>query len=211
MKTYVKTVSVALTLTCLLRPVVLAQDDGSVFGTNSVSFVPIQVGGSLRGCTLVYEAVVADHAYLSGNPVQAVGNLTVHVQDLNVTLALKLGVRSVLGRDQRFEAPYFAYLQSTNSSTAKLRYVSGDGDEGFRLFIVRLDDQALKVLMEALQVRKVVVGFNRVESGLDVLVPVDLTVVKTDSLGDKAVRTRSIEPVQAFGQCVLKVVEGALK
>jgi len=86
MKTYTKIVSVALTLTCLLRLVALAQDDGSVFGTNSVSFVPIQVGGSLRGCTLVYAAVVADHACLGGNPVQAVGNLTVHVQGLNVTL-----------------------------------------------------------------------------------------------------------------------------
>lgn len=211
MKTYVKIVSVALALTCLSCLIVLAQDDGSVFGTNSVSFAPIQVGGSLRGCTLVYEAVAADHAYLGGDPVQAVGNLTVHVQDLNVTLALKLGVRSILGRGQRFEAPYFAYLQSANSSTAKLRHVSGDGEEGFRLFIVRLDDQALKVLMEALQARKVVVGFNRNENGLDVLVPVDLTVVKTDSSGDKVVRTRSSEPTQAFGQCVLKVVEGALK
>jgi hypothetical protein len=209
MKTCVKIVSVALTLTCLLRLVVLAQDDGSLFGTNSVSFAPLQVGGSLRGCTLVYEAVVADHAYLGGNPVQAVGNLTVYVQDPSVTLALKLGVRSILGRDQRFEAPHFAYLQSANSSTAKLRYVSGDGEEGFGLFIVRLDDQALKLLMETLQARKVVVGFNRKEGGLDVLVPLDLTVVKTASSGDKAQRTRSSEPVQAFGQCVLKALKEA--
>ena len=113
------------------------------------------MSGSLRGCTLIYEAVVADHAYLGGDPVQAVGNLTVHVQDRNVTLALKLGLRSMRDRAQRFEAPHFAYIQTPNSSTAKLRYVSGDGDEGFRLFIVRLDDQALRVLMEALEAGRV--------------------------------------------------------
>jgi hypothetical protein len=205
-----KIVAVVLALACLSPLVVLAQDEGSIFGTNSVSFVPIQVGGSLRGCTLVYEAVVADHAYLGGDPVLAVGNLTVHVQDINVTLALKLGVRNILARAQQFEAPHFAYLQTANSSTAKLRYVSAEGEEGFRLFVMRLDDQALKLLMEALQAGKVVVGFNRKENGLDVLVPVDFAIVKTEVSGDKVVRTRSSESTKSFTQCVLKVVEEAM-
>lgn len=54
-------VAASLGFMCLISPTLVvsaAQDDASVFGTNSVSFVPLQVGGELRGCTLVYEAVV---------------------------------------------------------------------------------------------------------------------------------------------------------
>ena len=205
-----KSIRVAIALVWLSQSLVVAQDDGSIYGTNSVSFVPVQVGGSLRGCTLVYEAVAADHAYLRGDPVVAVGNIGVHVQDLSVTLALKVGVRNLLARDQRFEAPHFAYLQTANSTTAKFRHVSADGEDGFRLFVVRLDDQAMKLLMEALQAEKFVVGFNRKENGLDVLVPVDLAIVKTEVSGDKVVRSRSGESTKSFTKCVLDVVEQAM-
>ena len=188
---------------------VLAQEDTSIFGTNSVSFVPLQVGGGLRGCTLVYEAVAADHVYSGGDPVVVVGNIAVHSQDMNVTLALKIGIRGLLSRDQRFQAPIFAYLQTDNSSTAKLRHVSADGDEGFRLFIVRLDDEATKLLAETIQAGRVTVGFNRKENGLDVLVPVDLTVVNSVVSGSRVVRTRSGDATKQFMKCVLDVVEGS--
>lgn len=188
---------------------VWAQEDTSIFGTNSVSFVPLQVGGGLRGCTLVYEAVAADHAYSGGDPVVVVGNIAVHLQDMNVTLALKIGVRSLLGRDQRFQAPYFAYLQTDNSTTARLRHVSADGDEGFKLFIVRLDDQATKLLAEALQTGRVTAGFNRKENGLDVLVPIDLTVVNSVVSGNRLLRTRSGDATKQFAKCVLDVVDQA--
>lgn len=103
---------------------VWAQEGTSILGTNSVLFVPLQVGGGLQGCTLVYEAVAADHACDRGDPVVVVGSIGVHLQDMNVTLALKIGVRSLLSRDQRFQAPYFAYLQTDTSTTAKFRHVS---------------------------------------------------------------------------------------
>ena len=49
MKTHMKIVNVALALICVSHIGVLAQDDGSLFGTTSVSFAPIQVSGTSVG------------------------------------------------------------------------------------------------------------------------------------------------------------------
>jgi len=45
--------------------------DDYVFGTHWVKFEPFQVAGQLKGCSLVYLAVVADRMYLKGDQVAA--------------------------------------------------------------------------------------------------------------------------------------------
>ena len=62
----------------LLASTAWAADD-SVLGTHWVKFEPFQVAGQLKGCSLVYMAVVADRMYLKGDLVAANGAIRIEV------------------------------------------------------------------------------------------------------------------------------------
>ena len=101
--------------------------------------------------------------------------------------------------------------QTDNSSTARLRHVSADGEEGFKLFVVSLDDSVTALVGEAVQTERITIGFNRKEDGLDVLVPIHLTVANSMVSGSQVVRTRSKETTAQFVKCVLDVLDQASK
>ena len=179
-----------------------ALDDDSIIGTHSVSFQPIQVGGELQGCTLVYMAVQYDSAYLDGSPVVIVGNIGTGQFGANVILTLKVGVKNLVGNGP-IVRPNFAYLQTKSYSTAKVKQSARNGDEGFRLYVYSLfDPKVLDLYKEIMDSGKVTVGFNRKKDGMDVLVPIDLSVSDAESPdGDKVVRKRSNEAVSNFAIC----------
>ena len=179
-----------------------ALDDDSIIGTHSVSFQPIQVGGELQGCTLVYMAVQYDSAYLDGSPVVIVGNIGTGQFGANVILTLKVGVKNLVGNGP-IVRPNFAYLQTKSYSTAKVKQKAMNGDEGFRLYAYSLfDPTVLNLYAEIMGSGKVTVGFNRKKDGMDVLVPIDLSVSDAESPdGDKVVRKRSNEAVSNFAIC----------
>jgi hypothetical protein len=179
-----------------------ALDDDSIIGTHSVKFQPIQVGGELQGCTLVYMAVQYDDAYPDGKPVVIVGNIGTGQFGANVILTLKVGVKNLVGNGP-IVRPNFAYLQTKSYSTAKVKQKAMNGDEGFRLYAYSLfDPTVLNLYAEIMDSGKVTVGFNRKKDGMDVLVPIDLSVSDAESPdGDKVVRKRSNEAVSNFAIC----------
>ena len=179
-----------------------ALDDDSIIGTHSVSFQPIQVGGELQGCTLVYMAVQYDDAYPDGKPVVIVGNIGTGQFGANVILTLKVGVKNLVGNGP-IVRPNFAYLQTKSYSTAKVKQQAANGNEGFRLYTYSLfDPTVLNLYKEIMDSGKVTVGFNRKKGGMDVLVPIDLSVSDVEYLdGDKVVRKRSNEAVSNFVTC----------
>lgn len=187
-----------------------AQEDDSIYGTHSVVFQPVQVGGELQGCTLVYRAVQADSAYLGGKPVVIVGNIGVGQFGAVLALTMKVGVKELVG-DHPFVRPNFAYLQTKSHSTAKAKQQTRDGDEGFSLFIYSLyDSSVMDLFTEMMDSRKVTVVFNRRKNGIDVLVPVDLDVIDAEYPGgDSVVRKRSKETVLNFSDCFLTLVNQA--
>lgn len=190
--------------------VALAQDDDSIYGTHSVVFQPVQVGGELQGCTLVYRAVQADSAYLGGKPVVIVGNIGIGQFGAVLGLALKVGVKELVG-DHPFVRPNFAYLQTKSHSTAKAKQQTGAGDDGFSLFAYSLyDSSVMELLMEMIDTKKVTVAFNRKKNGMDVLVPVDLDVIDAEYPGgDSVVRKRSKETLANFSDCFLTLTNQA--
>ena len=179
-----------------------ALDDDSIIGTHSVKFQPIQVGGELQGCTLVYMAVQYDSAYLDGSPVVIVGNIGIGQFGANLILTLKVGVKNLVGNGP-IVRPNFAYLQTKSYSTAKVKQQAANGNEGFRLYTYSLfDPTVLNLYKEIMDSGKVTVGFNRKKGGMDVLVPIDLSVSDAESPdGDKVVRKRSNEAVSNFAIC----------
>ena len=180
----------------------VAQDDNLIYGTHSVVFQPGQSSGVLHSCTLVYRTVQADYAYRNGSPVVIVGNIGVRQFDAKMVLTLKIGVKDLAVQNAPFTRPYFAYLQTPNATTAKSVHITDDGDEGFRLITVGLSEASNNLLIEMLQSGKVTIGFNREKGGLDVLVPIDLTVLDAEYPGSgKVVRKRSNETITRFIGC----------
>lgn len=182
---------------------VAAQDEEPIYGTHSVEFQPGQSSGRLHSCMLVYRVTQADYAYRNGSPIMIDGNIGIRQFDAKkMLLTLKIGVMDIGVPDALYTRPYFAYLQTPNATTAKSRCEIGDGDEGFRLITMGLDDITNKLLFEMLESGKVTLGFNRKKDGLDVLVPIDLKVLDTkypDS--GKIARKRSDEAITQFLGC----------
>lgn len=189
-------------LTCVVIRLAHAQEDDSIAGTHSVVFYPVQVGGELQGCTLVYKAVQHDSAYLDGSPVVIIGNIGIGQRGANLALTLKVGVKNLMGNGT-IVRPNFAYLQAKSYSTARVKQQARDGDEGFRLYAYSLFDSAvLGIYGEILNAGKVTVAFNRRKGGMDVLVPIDLYVADAEYPGgDKVVRKRSSEALDNFTSC----------
>ncbi len=173
-----------------------------IVGAHSVGFQPIQNGGELQGCSLVYTAVQYDRAYLDGRPIVIIGNITLKQIGANLFLALKIGVKNLVGNNT-IERPNFAYLQTTSHSTAKVEQQAMDGEEGFRLYGYSLFDSSVMGLYgEILDSGKVTIAFNRNKGGMDVLVPIDFEVIDSAYQGgDKVVRRRSKETMNNFVNC----------
>lgn len=181
-----------------------------MFGTHAVQFQPIQRAGVLSGCSIVFRAVQADHAYRRGDPVAIVGNVSVYRFDRRMAVGLKIGLKDLTVRHAPLVRPHYAYLQTKTKSTAKFRYTSNDGEEGFRVIALGIDD-AMPVLIEMLEEGKALVGFNRVPDGMDVLVPIDLQVVDAEPVPpDRFVRGRSNDELTGFTGCVHQVLKDAL-
>ena len=185
--------------------------DTSVYGTHWVKYQPIQVAGSLEGCQIVFLAVTADRAYLNGDTVAANGSLV--LRNTNGTPAgllftLKLGLRN-MNQNAEFERPAFAYVQTPSSSTAKAAQTALDGDPGYRLFAYRaLDPEILGTLKDVISSKPITIGYSRSIGGMDVLVPLDLTVVDSEySEQQEVLRKISPDVLKEFAQCTSVVLK----
>lgn len=180
-----------------------------ILGTVSVSFQPIATEGVIEGCSLVYNAVALDHAYRKGNPVLGVGNFTVMGSNKQWGMTLKIGVADVLKQQPKAEAPNYAYIKTPNGSTAGVQYKAVDSDmAGFRMFVYEVNKKSLGVVYDLIQGINPTIGFNRVKGGMDVMIPIDLTVAdaKTGPDGSR-IPIRSQEAVNGFGQCLIELAE----
>jgi hypothetical protein len=200
--------SLVVGMVLLCTSLISAAADDSIIGTHWVEFQPVQAGGSLTGCQLVFLAVTADRVYLNGNPVGVNGTIALQGSDNNLLLMLKAGLKDLtLGTP--FERPAFAYLQTPSASTAKAEQQSADGEGGYKLFVYRAtDEEVLRLLQEMMDAGKVTIGYNRKKGGLDVLVPLDLTVVGSEyTKNEKVLRKHSYDALTGFTDCCVKVIE----
>lgn len=200
---------VGVMLACT-APNATAADD-SIVGTHWVKFQPIQVGGALQGCELVFLAVAADRVYLKGNHVAVNGSIVFGGTGKAPGLTLKIGLKD-LTLGSPFERPAFAYLQTASVSTAKAKQQSFDGEEGYKVFVYSATDTAiLGMLKEMMSTSKVTIGYNRKSGGMDVLVPLDLMVTDSEYTGtQKVLRKHSPDAALGFADCNVKVIDSIL-
>ena len=191
----------------LLASTAWAADD-SVLGTHWVKFEPFQVAGQLKGCSLVYMAVVADRMYLKGDLVAANGAIRIEVTAENrLAMTFKIGLKNI-SKNTGFERPNFAYLQTSNGSTAAARQEAVDGDEGYKLFAyTATESKVQKVLTELLDSNRLLIGYNRNRGGGDVLLPLDLMIVDSEYTAEqKVIRKSEPSTVIGFTDCLTTVL-----
>jgi hypothetical protein len=183
--------------------------DDSVFGTHWVKFEPFQVAGQLKGCQLVYLAVVADRMYMNGDSVAVNGSIFYRITEGNkLGIAFKIGLKNLSKRGP-FERPHFAYFQTANGSTAAATQEVFDGDAGYKLFTYNATESIVqKVFLEMVDSRKVTIGYNRSRGGGDVMLPLDLMVVDSEYTAEQKV-IRKLDPstVIDFIDCLTTVLD----
>ena len=185
-----------------------ALDLSSLVGTMEVEFQPMQSAGIKEGCTLVYHVVGQDWAYRKGSLISLAGNIayTANEHRTNLGLVLKIGAMDSLDPSARLEPPFFAYIQTPHGTTARSKFVQADGEPGFRLFTYLLDGDTMKVLADISSGALVTIGFNRNKGGLDVLIPLDLSVVESRVSADGSIKhRRSDEMLLQFLDCVTEI------
>ncbi len=182
--------------------------DDSIYGTHWVKFEPIQVGGNLEGCSLVYLVAQADRAYLGGNPVAVNGSFMLRLDRTSkgIAVGFKAGLKDLSRSDASFTRPNFAYLQTATASTAQAKGNSFDGDEGYKVFAYSFADPVIAtVLKELMASGNATIGYNRKTGGMDVSTPLDLMVVDSEYTADqKVLRKRSPTTMLGFSDCVVK-------
>lgn len=188
-----------------------AQDRSFLVGTTKVSFQPLHSANEKYGCSLAYMSAALDFATLKGLPVMVVGNIFFSVNRAQKApgLSLKIAVSDYESPDPKPFAPHFAYLQSANGSTLKSKFQELPADEeGFKIFVFALDGQSTKLLGDLLDGQQPInVGFRRKQGGMDVLVPVDLTVASTELKDGKLLRTKSDAAITNFRKCFSDVAK----
>lgn len=180
-----------------------AQNLSQLAGTYSVEFQPVTSGGKLQGCSLIYNVVFLDYAYLKGAPVLAVGNITYAVSQNAPGLSLKLGLNEMLNQSHIPESPNYAYLKTKNGTTAGVKYVSADSDlPGYKMFVYQLNSTSIPILGDLLDRRNPTIGFNRSKGGIDATFEIDLTVEDTGEYKDgKLQRRYSNDAIHGFSKC----------
>lgn len=188
-----------------------AQVDDSIYGTHSVVFQPLQESGALFGCSLVYRAVQADYAYKQGRPIIIVGNISVQRFATGEAVGLKIGVMDADVPDAPWTRPYFAYMQTPAATTMNLPQNKMDGEEGFLLIGMSLNEASMNFLEKMLELGEVTIGFNRKEGGMDVLVPIDLKVFDAEPLpSERFHRKRSVDALKNFSGCYAEILKQGL-
>jgi hypothetical protein len=182
-------------------------------GTYSVVFKPKSTQGELDGCMLEYVATYKDHAYHHGSVYVISGFIGVHFIKDSLALVLKAG-SAKLDAKIKIEEPYFTFAKTKNISTARFKGKSATGDNNFKLSVFSLFENLEVVdLIESMTSEKSIsIGYNLRKGGMDVVVPIDLTVKDTTITNDRGyVRVNSDEMLGSFVACYSTLLDKQVK
>lgn len=164
--------------------------------------------GVIDACGFEFNALTFDFAYKKGEPILINGSFAIRkFEDKQLYLTYKLGTFNYLNTELVPEAPNFAWMK-LGDVLVKPDTSSEAEAKGYRLYISALKQGTAKGLDSIIKQDKVIVGFNRKDGGLDVVVPLDLSVRDTKMEGEKAVRIRDDKLGKGFDVCIKELLAG---
>jgi hypothetical protein len=185
-----------------------------LFGTNEITFKELSSNGSFLGCELGYKSLVRDFVYTNGDPYVVNGSITlVFNNNQNILTGLKIVTNKMImnGEEISFlpEPPTFGFLKNNklNSSKSLINQTTSDTPGGW-FGVFELDTNFLNILDAMTKTNKVSIMFNRRNEGLDIEVPLDLTVAETKGDGKRVFSTIAID---TFRKCSIFMVEDWVK
>jgi hypothetical protein len=168
-------------------------------GTISVENRPSFVSGQLQGCTIEYYAMARDNIYKQGAFIKVGGSFGLLSSRGMVSPVLKVMLHDVDPLTMSFtpSTPVSAYFVSRTSTTKAAIVGHIPSDTPGAVFVV-FKPETFAVMAEGLTDNKLTIAFARTRGGMDVVLPIDTTVVDTSNTGE---RTRSHKPVSEFFEC----------
>lgn len=157
--------------------------------------------GTIDTCGFEFKAMAFDTAYKQGAPIVVNGSFAIRKLSAQlVVFAYKLGTFNVTSSGMEVEAPHFAWMKLGNVLVKPAQAMDAE-TKGYRLYLSPLPENADAALDAVVEQKPVLVGFNRRPGGLDVVVPLDLSVRDT-KMGSKVVRVRDDKLGKGFAQCL---------
>jgi hypothetical protein len=180
----------------------------SKVGTTAVNALPQFVDGKLGSCLLEFNNIARDALYRQGGFMKVFGSFGVMEAKGNMAVTLKIVVQDIDLKTAEFRPSppansYFVF--GTESSKASLVAKYPSDTPGAQISVFR-PLPTFEKIAEALDKGKITIAFNRKDGGLDILVPIDLTVSDTDDSGKK---TYSQQMVIDFYACTGELLKTA--
>jgi len=102
----------------------------------------------------------------------------------------------------------FVYAKSSGGSMAKNILASDESDtKGMRGVVVQFDTASTGLMRDVSKAKTVSFVYSRCPHGLDVVVPVDFSVVGSSFAGENMTRRRDRREGQAFKRCLGQLAE----
>ncbi len=207
---------VLATLAVVLSSGAAAQSSGAILqvaraleGTTYVVPMNQYREGVLDTCGFEFKAMAFDTAYKRGAPIAINGSFGLRkFGPKQVAVTYKVGIFNVsdAGGVQP-EAPNYAWIK-LGTVIVKPEQTMASDTPGYKLYLSGLNAETAAALDAVVEQRPVLVGFNRIDGGLDVVVPIDLSVRDTMVSDGKAVRKRDDQLGRGFAQCLGELLAG---
>ncbi|OYU91834.1 MAG: hypothetical protein CFE29_02995 [Bradyrhizobiaceae bacterium PARB1] len=177
-------------------------------GTTAVLAYPQFADGQLGSCLIEFSAITQDNVYRQGAYSKFFGSFGVMQAKGNLAVTLKVVVHDINIKTGEFKpnSPANSYfIFGAQSSKAELvgNYPSDTPGAQFSVFRPL---PTFEKLSEALDKGVVSVAFNRKDGGMDLIVPIDVTVVSTSDTGK---RSHSSKMVDDFYKCSAELAKAA--
>lgn len=159
--------------------------------------------GTLDSCGFEFKVMTFDNAYKRGAPIAINGSFALRkFGPKQVAVTYKVGTFNVSDAGgMQPEAPNYAWIK-LGTVVVKPGQTMASDTPGYKLYMAGLNAETAAALDAIVEQRQVLVGFNRSDGGLDVVVPIDLSVRDTTVSGDKVVRKRDDQLGKAFALCL---------
>jgi hypothetical protein len=162
--------------------------------------------GELVNCMIQFTALAQDSIYRRGQPIKISGLFGIMYPQNKPGIILKLTVNDIdpITLKEIPATPDSAYLISGLKSSKQYLIAKQPPNVPGDIFVIFNIDGALEIVSDALSNKNITIAFNREPRGLDVQVPIDLTIEETSDTGD---RKRSSKTIDEFLSCASKLLE----
>jgi hypothetical protein len=173
-------------------------------GTNWVKGYSITSGGKLKGCSIEFNAFIHDTSYVVSQLSSVSGSYTLYFmpEKMDIRVGLKLVVHDYKYGAEKAEPnpPFFVTINTLGKKRFASAFVDSTMSDvpGGKFFVYSFDESTEEVL-DQIYKNKLTILFNRKEGAMDLVVPLDLTVVSKD---DKGHVTRSKTNMKEFSNCL---------